>query len=295
MKLLLTLVLALCVHALSAAQNPGPTWGLYPNRPLGLDDLVPPDGRHFLVSREFDYVDPSKYRWKVPPGLITDGASIPFPFWSIIGAPFEGLHREAAVVHDAACCAQIEPWKDVHRMFYNAMRCSRVGWLKAKTMYFAVRVAGPRWTHLNHSMPAGCTKPLSIPTAHVAKLFEMDFGPNVVDKVWGQIAERNLTLPETKAVAQPFFTHSQMTDARARTFVMQLKKRGAKPEERVVITVSVVQSERFSESEVKAIQQSVEKQDPSLEQIDAQADAMRSRKIVTQRLFPEVPELAAYF
>src|SRR5437879_3778914 len=105
----LSAVLLLGCDVVTAADN----WGEFRDRPLRLQDLVPPDGRRFLLEHEFDYADPAGRLWKAPPGLITDGASIPKPFWGIIGGPFEGLFREAAIVHDAACCSQTEAWQDV--------------------------------------------------------------------------------------------------------------------------------------------------------------------------------------
>src|SRR5437762_10475235 len=135
----------------SAAQ-----WGSYPNRPVTLQDLIPPDGRRFSLLNDFNYIDPSERLWEAPSGLVVDGASIPMPFWSLIGGPFEGLYREASVIHDAACCAKIQPWQDVHHMFYNAMRCSGVSWAKGKIMFLAVWAFGPHWKHPNSSMPTSC-------------------------------------------------------------------------------------------------------------------------------------------
>lgn len=76
---------------------------------------------------------------------MVDGASIPRAFWTVIGGPLEGLYRNASVFHDVACDEKSEPWKLVHRMFYNGMRCSDVPILKAKIMYYAVYHFGPRW------------------------------------------------------------------------------------------------------------------------------------------------------
>jgi Protein of unknown function (DUF1353) len=103
------------------------------------------DGRNMTLERDFAYIDFHGKRWDAPTGSVINGASIPRLFWSVIGGPFEGTFRNAAVIHDAACGAQREPWEDVHRMFYNAMRCSRVGQGKAQTMYWAVYHFGPRW------------------------------------------------------------------------------------------------------------------------------------------------------
>jgi hypothetical protein len=94
---------------------------------------------------DFAYIDPGKGRWSAPTGSEVDGASIPQVFWSFIGGPFEGKYRNASVVHDVACDQRAKPWKDVHKMFYNASRRGGVGLVSAKVMYFAVYHWGPRW------------------------------------------------------------------------------------------------------------------------------------------------------
>jgi hypothetical protein len=103
------------------------------------------DGRNMTLERDFAFIDKSGKRWNAPTGSVINGASIPRIFWSVIGGPFEGKFRNAAVVHDAVCGAQAESWQEAHRMFYDAMRCSRVGHGKAQTMYWAVYQFGPRW------------------------------------------------------------------------------------------------------------------------------------------------------
>jgi hypothetical protein len=103
------------------------------------------------LLESFVYVDPRGKRWTAETGTVINGASIPRVFWSVIGGPFEGRFRNAAVIHDAACGAQTEPWEDVHRMFYEACRCARVGLGKAQTMYWAVYHFGPRWQPVTES------------------------------------------------------------------------------------------------------------------------------------------------
>jgi hypothetical protein len=66
----------------------------------------------------------------------------------VIGGPFEGRFRRAAVLHDAACGEKKDTWQDVHRMFYDACLCARVGLGKAQTMYWAVYRFGPRWEYV---------------------------------------------------------------------------------------------------------------------------------------------------
>ena len=103
------------------------------------------DGRNMTLLEDFSYIDPDGLEWKAPKGLVTDGASIPQEAWSIIGGPFEGTYRLAAVVHDAACDTKDRSWESVHEMFYRAMLTAHVDELKAKLMYAAVYHFGPRW------------------------------------------------------------------------------------------------------------------------------------------------------
>jgi hypothetical protein len=103
------------------------------------------DGRHMRLLRPFCYIDPAGLDWPVPKDAMIDGASIPRAFWTLIGGPFEGLYRYGSVIHDYHCDVCVRPWQAVHRMFYDAMITSGVSEIQAKTMYFAVRLGGPRW------------------------------------------------------------------------------------------------------------------------------------------------------
>jgi len=264
-------------------------WGSYLNRPLALQDFVPPDGRRFSLLHEFTYVDQSGRRWEAPTDLITDGASIPMPFWSVIGGPFEGLYREAAVVHDAGCCAQMQSWEDVHHMFYNAMRCSGVEEGKAKALFLAVWSFGPRWTHLNTSMPAECKIAQPSGTPQALRLWKTLLLPEIAAGVFNEINQRTLTVPEARAVARPFFTSEPMTDAEALAFVGKLKQRGEiTPAERQAIALSVTQSELISDEDVKQAEQWIAKENPSLEMIESHAEELRKRTTPELRLFPQV-------
>ena len=108
------------------------------------------DGRNMLLLQDFSYVDPKGKKWVSPKDSVIDGASIPQPFWSIIGGPFAGKYRQASVVHDTECVRnkneKEEPWQAVHKMFYQACRCGGVAEFKAKFMYWAVFHFGPRWS-----------------------------------------------------------------------------------------------------------------------------------------------------
>src|SRR5260370_28317223 len=103
------------------------------------------DGRTMTLLSELRYTDPQGVVWIAPAGSVVDGASIPRSLWSIMGGPFEGKYRNAAVLHDVAYEQRNRPWEDCDRMFYNAMRCSGVGAVEAKTMFYALYRFGHHW------------------------------------------------------------------------------------------------------------------------------------------------------
>jgi hypothetical protein len=104
------------------------------------------DGRHMRLLAPFKYIDPKGVEWQAPEDWVIDGASIPQFAWSIIGGPFEGRYRAAAVIHDVACDQKLRSWESVHEVFYNAMLTSGVDSLRARIMYAAVYHFGPRWS-----------------------------------------------------------------------------------------------------------------------------------------------------
>jgi hypothetical protein len=104
-----------------------------------------PDGRHMTLVAPFAFVDNDGTEWPVPKGAMTDGASIPRILWTVVGGPFEGKYRDAAVVHDYYCDVRIRTWETVDRMFYDGMIASGVDQTHAEIMYAAVVKWGPHW------------------------------------------------------------------------------------------------------------------------------------------------------
>jgi hypothetical protein len=110
-----------------------------------VDLRLDPDGRRMRLLVDVTYTDPGGVRWLAPKDSVVDGASIPQPFWSVIGGPWEGRYRFASILHDVACDEKKRTWDQSAMMFYNAMRCSGVREFKAKVMYYAVYKFGPHW------------------------------------------------------------------------------------------------------------------------------------------------------
>ena len=125
--------------ARTAQSNP---WGYYSGAP---ETRWNPDGRSMTLLNELRYTDRHGLVWVAPAGSTVDGASIPRSLWSVMGGPFEGKYRNASVLHDAAYDQRNRPWQDCDRMFYNAMRCSGVGAVEAKTMFYALYRFGHHW------------------------------------------------------------------------------------------------------------------------------------------------------
>jgi hypothetical protein len=125
----------------TGAEQPHP-WGYYSGSPITQWE---PDGRNMTVMSELRYTDPQGMVWIAPAGSVVDGASIPRSLWSIMGGPFEGKYRNASILHDVAYDQHNRPWQDCDRMFYDAMRCSGVSAVEAKTMYYALYKFGHHW------------------------------------------------------------------------------------------------------------------------------------------------------
>jgi hypothetical protein len=105
------------------------------------------------VVNEISFVDSQGRSWVAPEKTFTDGASIPDIFIPLIGERDDPSFVNAAVLHDAYCGAGNEsipqyhsfPWEQVHRMFYNSLRVNGTPEIKAKVMFAAVYLGGPRW------------------------------------------------------------------------------------------------------------------------------------------------------
>lgn len=107
----------------------------------------PGKDRDMRLLTDFAFLDSRGVRWDAPAGRVINGASIPEIFWSqVVGTPYVGDYRRATVLHDVACDDQTRPHEEVHRMFYEAMRCDGVPEDRALLMYTAVRLFGPKWS-----------------------------------------------------------------------------------------------------------------------------------------------------
>ncbi len=100
---------------------------------------VAPCGR-WRVVEPLVYALPDGTRITVPAGFLTDLASIPQLFHSLI--PVNGDHRQAAIVHDFLFVTQPFSRAETDGVFLQAMTDCGVRWSQRWAMYVAVRAGG---------------------------------------------------------------------------------------------------------------------------------------------------------
>jgi hypothetical protein len=149
-----------------AAATQSHPWGYYTGVPVTQWNS---DGRSMTLLQELRYTDPQGTVWVAPAGAVVDGASIPRSLWSFMGGPFEGKYRNASVLHDCSYDRRGRPPAECDRMFYNAMRCSGVSAVEAKTMYYSLLRFGDHWR-----FPIKRAKPFKIGRKMVARAEESE-------------------------------------------------------------------------------------------------------------------------
>jgi Protein of unknown function (DUF1353) len=101
--------------------------------------------RDIKLIQSFGYIDPRGVHWDAPAGYVTNGASIPPSLWAVVGGPFDGPYRDAAVLHDYYCEAKLRSSDDTHRMYYEAAVARGTSENIASTMYAGIVFGGPKW------------------------------------------------------------------------------------------------------------------------------------------------------
>lgn len=99
------------------------------------------DDSHWKLVKEFVYdSEVAHARISVPPGFVTDFASVPrvpVAFW-LTG---DTAHA-AAVIHDWLYTTGLLPKATADSVFYEAMRASGIPFWRAKVMYWGVAYGG---------------------------------------------------------------------------------------------------------------------------------------------------------
>ena len=138
----------LVLSALSAAAHAS-GYGYFTGLPIRATFLVDQPGdaqwNRIQLLSGIAYFDGNDTLWDAPKGTISDGASIPRAFWSIVGSPYTGPYLPAALIHDVGCDRKTRTWEDTHRAFLHAMLASNVSSGQAMLLFSAVYLFGRRW------------------------------------------------------------------------------------------------------------------------------------------------------
>jgi hypothetical protein len=108
--------------------------------PLHLSRFVE---RIYILTKPIAWLPNSGQPYKrvdVPPGFVTDFASIPRPFWSLL--PPDGEYVYAAILHDYLYWQQERPREESDDIFKFAMEDLKVGSMTIGTIHSAVRLGG---------------------------------------------------------------------------------------------------------------------------------------------------------
>lgn len=152
------------------------------------------------TTLEIDFIDAQGQTWTAPPQTLTDGATIPVIFAPLIGDRQSREYVMAAALHDAYCGVgndhlatfRTRPWRDVHRMFYEALLVNGTQPKTAKIMYAAVFLGGPRWDDPERTLDSLPQKMLLQEMEWCLKWIELtDPTPEEIEK-WMEERERLL-------------------------------------------------------------------------------------------------------
>jgi len=118
-------------------------WG-HVTGPIRVEWLEDSRHRDMKILEDVFYVDPRGRSWRALKGDVINGVSSGW-FWSRLFPRYHGRPRTASAFHDVYCGEKMRASTEVHRMFYECLRCKGVWAVKAWIMWAVVRVFGPRF------------------------------------------------------------------------------------------------------------------------------------------------------
>jgi hypothetical protein len=113
-------------------------------------------GMRVRLLADFVYHDPTPRRWVAPKGLVSDGASIPREFWSIVGAPLGGPYLNAALLHDARYRLGDCSKDEADMVLWDAALCGGTSEADALAIAEGVAFAGEAAWAANAAKRAAC-------------------------------------------------------------------------------------------------------------------------------------------
>lgn len=120
-------------------------WGTW-RTPLRAEFLIRRDDKvRIRLLEPLVFVDKHGNVRVVPENFVSDGASIPQLWWSLVGGTLNGKYARAAVLHDWDILCELDAPAVVHERFYCAMRADFVGYKMARTFYHIVDWRVKKW------------------------------------------------------------------------------------------------------------------------------------------------------
>ena len=287
MRLMSLAVSAICALAVAGCDSQGnPPWKTGAGTPAAgkntfkgtvkvefLNPTAPADYyRDMKLLAPFGYVDPDGLSWDVPAGAITDGASVPWGFWNIVGGPYDGPYRDAAVIHDYFVDQKTRTWEDTHRMFYNAVAARGISDTLSRTMYAGVRYGGPRWEVAVVPKPAAQKSDMtgSLTLRKIAAVFDV-----AQTETKPEAPAATPAKPKPDAAAQPAAPESAPAAAAAQPAQPLVSADAPAPAVRSLGRSMATDSEMRTFDDLRLW---IEREKPSLEEIDKRVEQMRLRE-----------------
>jgi len=106
-----------------------------------LDTETIEDGKRRKLIKDYTYEN-DKYIITIKKGFITDGASIPKTFWSVLSSPFYGPIVFGAMIHDGLYTKMTIPRKECDKLLKEMILEKGYNRVKANLVYGAVRMFG---------------------------------------------------------------------------------------------------------------------------------------------------------
>jgi len=147
----------MAVEYLAAPKTTGllTQWGAWENKGTRVEVLQHTGReRRVVLMDSLVWRDPDGQTIVVPEGYNSDGASIPYGVWWLMGGRLALEYIRAAFVHDISCVykaqypAMVGSEEEASVRFYPGLRADGMRFMKARLCYHGVSVFGPQWQTL---------------------------------------------------------------------------------------------------------------------------------------------------
>jgi hypothetical protein len=108
---------------------------------LGSITVTKISGLEWELLKDITYVNDS-ISITAKKGFVTDFASIPRIFWSLVGSPATGKYQKSSIIHDILYVTESLSRKECDNLFLEMLEAQGVSWWKRNIMYSAVRIGG---------------------------------------------------------------------------------------------------------------------------------------------------------